>query len=92
MFLISGPELVLAACREGVVGAFPTPNCRTSEALEEWLQKITTGIEALKRDHPGRTIGPWAATIMTCPGPPSSSPHALSSMPRSARASVWRAS
>ena len=65
MFLISGPELVLAACREGIVGAFPTPNCRTSEALEDWLQKITTGIDALKRDHPGRAIGPWAATIVT---------------------------
>ena len=65
MFLISGPELVLAACREGIVGSFPTPNCRTSEALEDWLQKITTGIEALKREHPGRAIGPWAATIVT---------------------------
>ncbi len=65
MFLISGPELVLAACKEGVIGAFPTPNCRTSEALEDWLQKITSGIEALEREHPGRTIGPWAATIVT---------------------------
>jgi nitronate monooxygenase len=65
MFLISGPELVLAACREGVIGAFPTPNCRTSEALEDWLQKITSGVEALRRDHPDRTIGPWAATIVT---------------------------
>ena len=65
MFLISGPELVLAACREGIVGSFPTPNCRTSEALEDWLQKITTGIEALKREHPSRAIGPWAATIVT---------------------------
>jgi nitronate monooxygenase len=65
MFLVSGPELVLAACREGIVGSFPTPNCRTPEALEEWLQRITAGIEALKRDNPGRTIGPWAATIVT---------------------------
>ena len=65
MFLISGPELVLAACREGVIGAFPTPNCRTSEALEDWLRQITSGIEALKRDNPSRTIGPWAATIVT---------------------------
>ena len=65
MFLISGPELVLAACREGVIGAFPTPNCRTSEALEDWLRKITAGIEALKKSQPGRTIGPWAATIVT---------------------------
>lgn len=65
MFLISGPELVLACCREGIIGTFPTPNCRTLEALEEWLHLITTGIESLKREHPGRTIGPWAATIVT---------------------------
>lgn len=65
MFLISGPDLVLAACREGIIGTFPTPNCRTSEALEDWLQRITTGIEALKRDNPGCRIGPWAATIVT---------------------------
>lgn len=65
MFLISGPDLVLAACREGIVGAFPTPNCRTPEALEDWLQTITTGIEALRRDHPERPIGPWAATVVT---------------------------
>ena len=65
MFLISGPELVLAACREGVIGAFPTPNCRTSEALEDWLRKITSGVKSLKREHSDRTIGPWAATIVT---------------------------
>lgn len=65
MFLISGPDLVLAACREGVIGAFPTSNCRTTESLDEWLQKITGGIEALKRDRPDHTIGPWAATLVT---------------------------
>ncbi|WP_242397075.1 hypothetical protein [Brevundimonas abyssalis] len=29
MFLVSGPELVIAACKAGIGGAFPTPNCRT---------------------------------------------------------------
>lgn len=65
MFLISGPELVLAACREGAIGAFPTPNCRTSEALEDWLRQISTGHAALARESPDRAIGPWAATIVT---------------------------
>ena len=65
MFLISGPELVLAACREGVIGAFPTPNCRTSETLEEWLQLISAGYETLKAGNAGRPVGPWAATIVT---------------------------
>ncbi len=65
MFLISGPDLVLAACREGVIGAFPTSNCRTCEALEDWLQKIAAGVEKLKAENPARTIGPWAATVVT---------------------------
>jgi nitronate monooxygenase len=65
MFLISGPELVLAACAQGIVGAFPTPNCRTSEALEDWMRQMSSGYEALKRAHPDRPIGPWAATMVT---------------------------
>jgi nitronate monooxygenase len=40
MFLVSGPELVLAACEEGVIGTFPALNCRTSEAYEQWLIDI----------------------------------------------------
>ncbi len=37
MFLVSGPDLVLAARRAGLVGAFPTLNARTSEELDRWL-------------------------------------------------------
>jgi len=40
MLSISGPELVAAACRAGVVGAFPTANCRTVEELDAWLNRI----------------------------------------------------
>jgi nitronate monooxygenase len=40
MFLISGVELVVAACRSGVIGAFPTVNCRSSEELDAWLNEI----------------------------------------------------
>jgi nitronate monooxygenase len=40
MFLISGVELVAAACRSGVIGAFPTVNCRSSEQLDAWLGEI----------------------------------------------------
>ena len=35
MFLISGVELVVAACRNGIVGAFPTVNCRSPEMLDQ---------------------------------------------------------
>jgi nitronate monooxygenase len=40
MFLVSGVELVVAACRNGVIGAFPTVNCRSPEQLDGWLVEI----------------------------------------------------
>jgi nitronate monooxygenase len=51
MFLVSGIELVVAACRTGVIGAFPTVNCRNPEELEDWL----TTIKERLRCHEGRT-------------------------------------
>jgi nitronate monooxygenase len=51
MFLVSGIELVVAACRNGVIGAFPTVNCRSPEELEDWLTTIN---ERLRR-HEGGT-------------------------------------
>src|SRR5271163_2307379 len=40
MFLVSGVDLVTAACAGGVVGAFPTANCRTVEELDDWLTRM----------------------------------------------------
>ncbi|MGJ4998304.1 NAD(P)H-dependent flavin oxidoreductase [Bradyrhizobium sp. HKCCYLS3077] len=40
MFLVSGVELVSAACASGIIGAFPTVNCRTSDELDAWLREI----------------------------------------------------
>ncbi len=40
MFLVSGPEIVIASCRAGVVGTFPALNQRTSEGFDEWLTEI----------------------------------------------------
>ena len=40
MFLVSGVDLVAAACRNGVIGAFPTVNCRSADELEHWLTDI----------------------------------------------------
>jgi nitronate monooxygenase len=44
MFRVSGPELVVAACRAGVVGAFPTANCRNVEELDAWLARIRAAL------------------------------------------------
>ena len=51
MFLVSGVELVVAACRNGVIGSFPTVNCRSAEQLDGWLGEIG---ERLRR-HAGET-------------------------------------
>ena len=40
MFLVSGPQLVIEACKNGVIGAFPTANCRTIEQLDESFIQI----------------------------------------------------
>lgn len=37
MFLISGPDLAIACCTEGIVGSFPALNQRSSDGFEEWL-------------------------------------------------------
>jgi nitronate monooxygenase len=54
MFRVSGVELVLAACRQGVIGAFPTANCRSVEELDHWLATIRQ--EALR--------APWCANLI----------------------------
>jgi nitronate monooxygenase len=41
MFLVSGPALVKAACRSGIIGSFPTANCRTVEELDRWLADMS---------------------------------------------------
>ena len=45
MFLVSGPELVVATCRAGLVGTFPALNQRTSEGYEAWLDAIEAGLD-----------------------------------------------
>ena len=63
MFLVSGPELVLAACAAGIGGAFPAPNARTVEALADWLERVSSGHAALVAA--GGRVGPWALNLVT---------------------------
>ena len=44
MFRVSGPDLVIAACRAGVIGAFPAANCRSVKELDAWLSRITSAL------------------------------------------------
>ena len=52
MFIVSGPELVIAQCKAGVVGSFPALNARPSGVLDEWLHQITEELAAHNRDNP----------------------------------------
>ena len=40
LFIVSGPDLVIAQCKAGIVGSFPALNARPKEMLEEWLKRI----------------------------------------------------
>lgn len=64
MFLISGPDLVIAACTSGVVGAFPAPNCRTADELDEWMGTIVTSLDAARATDPDG-VAPWALNLVT---------------------------
>jgi nitronate monooxygenase len=44
MFIVSGPELVIAQCKAGIVGSFPALNARPAAQLDEWLAQITNAI------------------------------------------------
>ena len=63
MFLVSGPELVIEACRAGVIGAFPSLNARPLETLEDWLNQISATLAEEERANPGR-IAPWAVNLI----------------------------
>lgn len=59
MFLISGPDLVVAACESGIVGSFPSPNCRTAADLDAWMGTIRDRLAS----SPG--AAPWALNLVT---------------------------
>jgi nitronate monooxygenase len=60
MFIVSGPELVIAQCKAGIVGSFPALNARPAEVLEQWLQRITTELEEYRARHPDKPVAPFA--------------------------------
>lgn len=56
MFLISGPDLVIAACKAGVTGCFPTPNARDTNILDQWLARISAEVTEVD--------APWAVNLV----------------------------
>src|SRR3954453_13713863 len=63
MFLVSGVELVTAACRNGVIGSFPTVNCRSPEQLDVWLTEIETRLRR-HSDESGNLAAPICPNLI----------------------------
>jgi nitronate monooxygenase len=60
LFIVSNPDLVIAQCKAGIVGAFPALNARPQSLLDEWLHRITEELAAWDRDNPDRPAAPFA--------------------------------
>ena len=60
LFIVSGPELVIAQCQAGIIGAFPALNARPKELLEEWIIRIKEELGAYQRAHPEKPVAPFA--------------------------------
>src|SRR6266581_7945071 len=63
MFLVSGIDLVVAACRSGVIGAFPTVNCRNPQELDHWLTEIEDRLHR-HREEGGRAPAPVCPNLI----------------------------
>jgi len=64
LFIISQPDLVIAQCKAGVIGAFPSLNARPEPVLDEWLVRIETELAAHDRAHPERPAAPFAVNLI----------------------------
>ncbi len=60
LFIVSGPDLVIAQCKAGVVGSFPSLNARPGPVLGEWLDRITDELAAHDASNPAHKAAPYA--------------------------------
>jgi nitronate monooxygenase len=64
MFLVSGPDLVIGACKAGVAGTFPSLNARTPELLDEWLGRINRELAEYREANPGAPCAPYGVNLI----------------------------
>ena len=60
LFLVSGPDLVIAQCKAGVIGSFPALNARPQHVLEEWIIRIKTELTEYQEQNPDAKVAPFA--------------------------------
>jgi nitronate monooxygenase len=70
MFIVSGPELVIAQCNAGIVGSFPALNARPQEALLDWIRQIKEETAAYAAANPGEPVAPFAVNQIAHPSNP----------------------
>jgi nitronate monooxygenase len=64
MLAVSGPDLAIAACRAGVIGAFPLANARTIENVDKWLTKIEDTLKIAAEENPERPPAPFCPNLI----------------------------
>jgi nitronate monooxygenase len=64
MFIVSVPELVIAQCKAGVVGSFPSLNARPAEEFEKWLQRIQRELAQHDAAHPQCPSAPFGVNLI----------------------------
>ena len=60
LFLVSGPDLVIAQCKAGIIGSFPALNARPQHVLEEWIVRIKTELAEYQEQNPDAKVAPFA--------------------------------
>ena len=63
LFIISTPDLVIAQCKAGVVGSFPSLNARPISMLDEWLHRITEELAAWDKANPDKPSAPFSIAL-----------------------------
>lgn len=69
MFLISGPQLVIACCKNGIAGTFPALNQRTTEGFEEWVIEIKSALKKFEEET-GKKAAPYGVNLIVHPTNP----------------------
>jgi nitronate monooxygenase len=64
MFIVSGPELVIAECKAGIVGSFPALNARPQSLLAQWLTTIKTELDSYQLAYPNAIVAPYAVNLI----------------------------
>ena len=65
-FIISNPDLVIAQCKAGIVGAFPALNARPQPLLDDWLHRIKDELAAYDEANPHAPVRALSPSTRSC--------------------------